>query len=245
MNLHNKKILYANGCSYMCGSEIEGYRIFESEYNLRWCFAGQIANKYGLEYFNEAQPGSSNDRIVRTTMLWISDSLRSGIKSEDIFCIIGWTNPQRFELYYKDNWMSWIPGSGKEMGDWAVDKRQKLDYQELDRYSIKYLVSEYGNLTKLINQIILLSMFFKYLNVDFVMLNSSHSPGYDKYFKEHSGLKYLFPYRHFFEHHMGFHSRYFRKVFRGHFMKNINGHPDKFLHTLYFEELDQFITEEV
>jgi len=248
MDLHNKKILYANGCSYTCGAEIEGEEIWMSDYNLKWCFAGQIANKYNLRYLNDAEPGGSNERIVRTTTTWVSKCLKNGVKPEDIFCIIGWTNPNRIEFFYDNKWIQWLPGiSGLQLYEENINNRKVgRGYKELDKYIVNYFTHEYGNFTKMIIQIILLSLFLKNLKIDFLMVNAAYAPNFGVCFEEFPELEFLFPYENFFEHFRGFHSGYRSlEIYNDHFVGNINGHPDKFLHTLYAEKLDKFIIKEL
>ena len=53
------KYLYANGCSFVWGDEIDG-----PEEN-RW--SRIFSERYNVEEINESENGSSNNRIYRTT----------------------------------------------------------------------------------------------------------------------------------------------------------------------------------
>ena len=82
------KYLYANGCSFVYGDEIDDPE--ES----RW--SRLFSDKYGAEEINESENGSSNNRIYRTTKDWL---LGNKDKLEDTFVILGWSQSIRAEKY--------------------------------------------------------------------------------------------------------------------------------------------------
>ena len=51
-----------------------------------------------MDLFNAAYGGGSNDRILRTTLMWLSEYFRDGGKPDDLFVLIGWTGPDRREV---------------------------------------------------------------------------------------------------------------------------------------------------
>lgn len=53
---------------------------------------------------NISYPAASNDRIVRTTLSWITENyIKPGISCEDdLFVIVGLTSPERKDFYYRD-----------------------------------------------------------------------------------------------------------------------------------------------
>ena len=61
-------------------------------------FPALIANHFNLRLHNAARSGSSNCRILRTTLLWIAEYLGTGGQPEELFVVIGWTAPDRREI---------------------------------------------------------------------------------------------------------------------------------------------------
>jgi len=83
-------LLFANGCSMTMGAELADPTSSS--------FPAQIARHFGLDLNNIAYGGSSNCRILRTTLLWVTDYLRKGGAPEKLFVLIGWTAPDRREV---------------------------------------------------------------------------------------------------------------------------------------------------
>ncbi|MGO9059316.1 MAG: DUF6071 family protein [Candidatus Binataceae bacterium] len=83
-------LLYANGCSMTWGDELSDAA--ESSY------PSLIAKSFGIDLFNASLGGSSNCRILRTSMHWICEYLQSGGGPEELFVLIGWSAPDRREF---------------------------------------------------------------------------------------------------------------------------------------------------
>ena len=83
-------LLYANGCSMTMGAELSDAA--ETSY------PGLLAKSFGMELFSAAQGASSNCRVLRTSMLWISEYLQNGGRPEELFVLIGWSAPDRREF---------------------------------------------------------------------------------------------------------------------------------------------------
>jgi hypothetical protein len=64
----------------------------------RTTFAALVASHFGLDLFNAGYGGGSNDRILRTTLMWLSEYFQDGGKPDDLFVLIGWTGPDRREV---------------------------------------------------------------------------------------------------------------------------------------------------
>lgn len=62
----------------------------------------RLGHHLGCEVVNEAIGGSSNDRIVRTTMQFIAQYLIDCRDPNDLFVTIGWSNPARREFCWAD-----------------------------------------------------------------------------------------------------------------------------------------------
>ncbi len=61
-------------------------------------FPALIAGHFGMTLHNAAHSGSSNCRILRTTLQWIAEYLANGGKPDGLFVLIGWTAPDRREI---------------------------------------------------------------------------------------------------------------------------------------------------
>jgi len=108
-----KKILLANGCSHVAGSESS------------ISFVEPLAEKMNLRSINLAMPGGGNDRILRTT---INYCLENPVE----FVVIGWTTYERQEVIFDDEWHHF--GLGRQVPDNIANKNniQKLfDYMSL------------------------------------------------------------------------------------------------------------------
>ena len=58
-----------------------------------------LAKKYHCNYINDALPGGSNQRIIRTTLERLSS-----LDPSSTLIIIGWSSFERTEWYYNDQW---------------------------------------------------------------------------------------------------------------------------------------------
>lgn len=94
------KVLYSNGDSVTWGAELE------NKENER--FSSIISSKLGWVDCNNASSGVSNDYIYRQTLRDVTHWLqyktvwseKSGwVESSDLFVLIGWTAPTRFEWW--------------------------------------------------------------------------------------------------------------------------------------------------
>lgn len=87
-------LLYANGCSMTMGAELND--------PCHAAFPALISRHFGMTLLNAAFSGSSNCRILRTTLTWIAQYLRDGGKPDELFVLIGWTAPDRREFCMSD-----------------------------------------------------------------------------------------------------------------------------------------------
>lgn len=144
----NVDMLYSNGDSWAHGVELE---------NVNDSFVNVIANNYKLPVINSSCPGSSNQRILRTTIEDLSRLLKQGKRP---FVLISWTLPHRFELYSIDQ-QKFVtfssPGSAadEDLGNllwskWSSDKTDVINF---------------------LTQVISLQSFFKQNNVSYFMTN--------------------------------------------------------------------------
>ena len=101
--------LYANGCSMTYGSEL----VDDSQTNVcldhnerqKLAWPGQLTTLLNFDgHFNDGKAGGSNERMFRTTFEWISEYLNCGKDPENLFVVIGWTCPTRYEIKFKNQW---------------------------------------------------------------------------------------------------------------------------------------------
>lgn len=83
-------LLYANGCSMTLGLELERPR--------QDAYPSILARHFEAELFNHSFSGSSNCRILRTSLLWLTNYLNTGGDPSQLFVLIGWTAPTRREV---------------------------------------------------------------------------------------------------------------------------------------------------
>jgi len=235
MNLNNKKILYINGCSYAAGSDIESDGVWQkTKYNLRWCYAGQLAHKYKLHYVNDALPAGSNRRIFRTTISWIMKYLSEGNNPKDLFVIISWTGNRRYEFYHRGRWVQWHLNTSPNS-----DEFSRSEFKNLHKYLTVYMSNEYGGAVEKVVQSISLIHFFIKHEIDYIMTNCCHGFTHDIFDKEELWhLERELKRRNYFDMYSSFLERY-QHTHKDQFSSDM--HPNKFLHTLYTDILDEYI----
>jgi len=93
-------ILYSHGDSVVWGAELENKQTER--------FSHHISDHYGWIDCNNASAGVSNDYIYRQTMRDVSHWLTTGkcwseetgwVNSDNLFVVVGWTSPTRFEWW--------------------------------------------------------------------------------------------------------------------------------------------------
>jgi hypothetical protein len=166
------KILLANGCSHVAGSESA------------LSFATPLAEKLGMSAVNIALPGGSNDRINRTTIDFC-------LNNQVDFVVIGWTTHERFEFPWNNTTEYY--GLGRQSTDARLQKL--FDYMSL--YCSNW--NPVG-LSRALHSMYSLQCFLESKQIPYLFFNSwNHIPvGYqdtvwnninkDKYYKPHEGI---------------------------------------------------------
>jgi len=99
-------LLYANGCSYTLGHGLTDRIVApgdswgtkeDYQYARSHSWPNRVAQLLDWQCVNDAMPGGSNDRVVRTTLSYLSQHRRY-----DTFVVIGWTKSFRRELYISE-----------------------------------------------------------------------------------------------------------------------------------------------
>jgi len=88
------KTLYVNGDSHTAGTTLQF-----PHHNYEKCFGGLLAAKYNLEYKNDAIPGGSNNRIIRTSKEYLKDA-----DAQNTVVLIGWSTFERTEWLVNGQW---------------------------------------------------------------------------------------------------------------------------------------------
>src|SRR5580658_8310376 len=109
--------LYSNGCSMTYGSELHDDAISRicSNDTYRWRYAwpnrlGEMIGATGV--YNDGVPSGSNDRILRTTVEFVSTWLGKGLPPSALIVIIGWSQPRRREFYVDGDFRQILPSHG-------------------------------------------------------------------------------------------------------------------------------------
>jgi hypothetical protein len=93
-----KKILYANGDSFVAGMECldHGDR---SDLNKELAFSKHLATALNCEiYINNAYNGATNEFIFKRTIFDLQELERNNVDPTDVFVVIGFTSLRRFEI---------------------------------------------------------------------------------------------------------------------------------------------------
>jgi hypothetical protein len=114
------KNLLANGDSHTIGictkpNDIESKTVEQP-------FAKQIAKRFGLHYTNLAWPGGSNNRIIRTTVEALLD-----LDPAQTVILIGWSNWNRTEWYWDNQWHDICGDPGYNIPDFAKVRWQQTE----------------------------------------------------------------------------------------------------------------------
>jgi hypothetical protein len=206
--------LYTNGCSWTFGHGLSSDPEFpilptpqdiqKKVSELSW--PGLLSKYFNANLINESAGGGSNSRIVRTTCDFIRNYPPE--KYGQLFVVIGWTAPQRNEIYVEYNkkgtWHIFNPGHPFD----AQFSGGELPYpphvmKNLSRYHEIYarlIQSDHADFTRFFNQIFLLSNLLDNLKIKHLFFSSIGFPyikdknTHDKFSKEFaaiSDLRYL------------------------------------------------------
>ena len=111
----SERVLYSNGCSMCYGSDLFDDPVTRLCINndARWraAWPGRLGQALGFgTVINDGYPGSSNDRIVRTTINWVLQEGHSRVAGgEQVLVVVGWSSPMRREFHIANEWRQLIP----------------------------------------------------------------------------------------------------------------------------------------
>lgn len=150
-----KKILF-NGCSWTYGAELPVFSEYEWE---KWRYSTIVANNFRCEHLNIAMNGSSNDRIVRTTIEELENNKYDLV-------VVQWSLHERTEINETSDYSKFIKLSPNRAKIINCEK-SILYYRELyGPYmgTINYQKNKY-----------LLSQYLKSKNINYFYINHSKS----------------------------------------------------------------------
>jgi len=142
--------LYVNGDSWAYGAGLDESR------RLSQCWPSLVAHDIGLELILKAKGGSSNHRIVRTSVQDIQELINNGRKP---LVLISWTFPHRYELCRLDN-NEWAIFSGTGHDD---------DAEIADLITSRYN-SDIGNMEVFGTQLLLMQAFLKEKQIPYLFV---------------------------------------------------------------------------
>lgn len=164
-------LLYANGCSMTYGAELGGMGSFaeterENKYRIEHAWPNQLGKLLNMQSINDAKGGSSNDRITRTTLEWISKYRSEGKDLTKLFVVIGWSGEQRREfLSNRGEWYDllphWIPKNNKPIA-------------KITKIYIRYFFNRQADVIRSTIHFITLQSFFKVHNIPYLFFNALH-----------------------------------------------------------------------
>lgn len=139
------KVLYANGCSFTAGSELEQELpvtkrspVAVSERRLERSWPRQLATKLGIPtVVNEARGGGSNARALRMTFAFVAGHLSSGGRPTQLLVTLGVTDLVRAEtcrelVAGEEEWVLLKPNLIRERQASRAHRRlNKLYYRHL------------------------------------------------------------------------------------------------------------------
>ena len=143
-------ILYVNGDSHSAGAElVENYAFADDDpvYKhlgrrphpdcIPHTFGYKLAQSLNAGFYLDAESGSSNARILRTTQQFLQDN-----RKQDVFVLIGWSSWDREEWEHNKDYLQVTAGGTdsvpesmeEEYKEWVL----KQTMQELDRKQLEW-----------------------------------------------------------------------------------------------------------
>lgn len=176
------KILLISGCSHAAGSEIDGN--IDSAYNRSNSFGNLFAEKLGYRPINTAIGGSNNQCISRTVLEWFHKNYNE--HEMDVKVLISWTEPTRIDFPVAVDRKQYDEERNPSSDFFSITARDYLkvniawkglnDWEKSVLSSCHAFMAENPIYFEVLSANIILQMqyFFKSLNIDYIMCNSTH-----------------------------------------------------------------------
>jgi len=175
-----KKIIYANGCSWVNGGGLD--------HPEKDRYITLLGKKLKCDIINESMKGGSNDRIVRKTYDWLVNNKEHW---SNLVVLLGWTDVNRTEFISDNNIkyqkMQWFYARNEWPYSESYVRQRNMGFNS-DEIHIKsqkyykYLHSFEQSYNKNWHQILGLQSFMKLNNIKYFMFRSFglFYPSYDK-----------------------------------------------------------------
>jgi len=148
-------LLYANGCSFVQGSELNGLALGNRPYSkINNRFTEIISEKVNIPYINDAIGGSGNDKIIRRTYEFIKDK-----SSKKVIVVLGLSGLDRYEIWSPiyDEYLKF------NLSHYEDDSTPLMDM--MGTY-IKYFHDKHNQIEKLHRELTMLQAYIKSVNND-------------------------------------------------------------------------------
>lgn len=184
-------ILYANGCSWTIGEELELLEEFPAwratqpyvfqmhDFYNQHNWSRKLAEKINAkEYYNDAEGGGSNARMVRRTMDFIR---KFPVEQRDeLVIVLGWTSIERNEIHLEDSrcrgWHRFNATQPFRNYIWKENQEQIADViKDVERYQDHYALvgnSLIGCLETYFNQITMMRHTLENLKIKYLFFQA-------------------------------------------------------------------------
>lgn len=243
--MNNKKMLIV-GCSHAAGSEIDGTS--DSKYNRNHSFGNQLSKKLGRAPINICVNGSNNSTIARSVLDWFKNNYN---ESDDIFVLISWTECARLEIPLLDRETNfeianlsadWFPPSSKQYFHVNIGWEGSEEEKKVVPFYHKFIAENIPYLEILsANLVLQIQYFLKMKGIEYLMCNSMTM------FSDNNPLRFYIDLMDKDRYYMldnnneSFYWKYRNLGYTN--TKAKYWHHDELPHSLYAEELYQFITK--
>ena len=169
--------LYANGCSFTFGYGLNNRNILPPEYPSPQDHVYAIAHSWpqltadmlGWNCVNDAIPSGSNDRMLRTTLAWLTANCDS-----ETFVILGFTDAPRRELYLPEqNYYLPLTAVIENNIQW-LKRKTGITEQEATQIStnnMRYGWDELESYTRYYGQVLLISSYLRQRKIPYLFCN--------------------------------------------------------------------------
>lgn len=236
-----KNILF-NGCSFVYGDELV---------NKNERFSYIISKHYNIPEINIAKCGSSNERIIRTTIDYIVQK-----KFQNNICIIGLTDIERREEYLNDDFLDIFSISHRVNFNQFFKKKytklkdiikEKIMGEEYNIKILEYLKifnSDIKNLHKTLIYLLLLIKICYDNNIKLLIFNAFDDFVFDKTFEYNTSINslYLLLNKEIIEKNIIIIERSFKNFcFDKNFNFELYGHPNNLCHEKFGKKIIEIL----
>lgn len=174
--------LVTNGCSFTYGAEILlvelGYDEIDNGYYKNYresrTYTHHLHNKLKTtEYENLAMGGSSNKRIIRTTLEYFMPKINQGIDLSDHIAVIQWSEPFREEVYHPKTNLYYTLSA---QGVWYLPlDREELNETYHDYIKGRLMLDDKNFANQFMHDTIMMAAFLEFHKIKYVFAHIASS----------------------------------------------------------------------